>query len=232
MVRSVMLAGAACLTALIFSSMLIACAVPADKGLMTLEVFSPPEVPASFEMPLICRANTEDFGSQVFLWSASGGIIRGDGSSVRWQAPELPGEYIIDVKGANTGGMEQCGKIIANVLPFYRTKIDLEPCVNFELPLFGCGSASAVSMVRPLTTAVLKCEMPMPLIKKYRYAWQSNGGKFQGQGVKEGIAREVGWVAPGMAGDYTVTVTATDEWGGIFIGAFYCQVKPPSCCEN
>jgi hypothetical protein len=61
------------------------------------------------------------------------------------------------------------------------------------------------------------------------YKWSTTGGKLQGKGIKEGTASSVGWIAPGGAGDYVVSVTATDNKGNEASG----QVKfTVFCCTS
>ena len=188
------------------------------------------EVPASFDTVLICRVANPGNDELRFQWSSENGTMRGEGESITWNAPDMPATYIIDVKVNNTSGKEISSQASVNVLPFYRTVIDPDPEINLKLPLFGSGTVSELSLVRPLTTSEINCDAPLVDIKKYIYIWSCNGGKIQGTGVKDGTASKIGWVAPGVPGYYTVTVKITDNWGNLYTGSVYFNVVNPSCC--
>ncbi len=46
------------------------------------------------------------------------------------------------------------------------------------------------------------------------------------------LLSEVGTIAPGVPGNYTITVKAINEWGNITVASVYFQVKNPSCCGS
>ncbi len=56
------------------------------------------EVPASFETLLICRADDGGSGHLRFKWVADNGTVKGDGESITWVAPAIPGTYNVGVK--------------------------------------------------------------------------------------------------------------------------------------
>jgi len=211
---------------------LLACAQPQSQAPVIRELLYPAEVPASFDTVLICRADNPGIDELRFQWSSENGTIRGEGESITWNAPDLPATYKIDVIINNSSGKETSGQAGINVLPFYRTAIDPDPEINLKLPLFGNGTVSELSLVRPLTTSEINCDAPLVDIKKYKYIWSCNGGKIEGAGVKDGTASKIGWVAPGVPGYYTVTVKITDNWGNLYIGSVYSNVVNPSCCAK
>ena len=211
---------------------LLSCAPPQNQAPVIHELLYQAEVPASFDTVLICRVADPGNDELRFQWSAENGTIRGEGKSITWTAPNAPATYKIDVIINNASGKETSSKASMNVLPFYRTAIDPDPEINLKLPLFGSGAVSELSLVRPLTTSEINFDAPLIDIKKYKYIWSCNGGKMQGTGVKDGTASKIGWIAPGVPGYYTVTVTITDNWGNLYIGSVYSNVVNPSCCAN
>jgi hypothetical protein len=211
---------------------LLSCTPPQDQAPAINEILYTAEVPASFDTVLICRVANPGIDELRFQWSSENGTMRGEGESITWNAPDIPGTYIIDVKVNNTSGKETSSQAGMNVLPFYRTVIDPDPEINLKLPLFGSGTVSELSLVRPLTTSEINCDAPLVDIKKYKYIWSCNGGKIEGTGVKDGTASKIGWVAPGVPGYYTVTVKITDNWGNLYIGSVYSNVVNPSCCAK
>jgi len=108
--------------------------------------------------------------------------------------------------------------------------VDMSPELVLQIPIWGNSTACEVEAVRPATTAVINCVAPLTMINEYKYTWSSNGGKFQGTGVKDGTASQVGWVAPGIPGFYTVMVEIEGSNGNLYAGFAYFNVINPSCC--
>jgi len=211
---------------------LLSCVPPQNQPPVINELLYAAEVPASFDTVLICRVANPGNDELGFQWSSENGTMRGEGESITWNAPATPETYKIDVKVNNTSGKETSSKASMNVLPFYRTVIDPDPEINLKLPLFGSGAVSELSLVRPLTTSEINCDAPFIDIKKYKYIWSCNGGKIEGTGVKEGTASKIGWIAPGVPGNYTVSIKVSDNWGNLYIGSVYFNVVNPSCCAK
>jgi len=209
---------------------LLSCAPPQNQAPVNHELLYQAEVPASFDTVLICRVADPGNDKLRFRWSSENGTMRGEGESITWTAPATCGTYKIEARVINMSGLETANEASMIVLPFYRTVIDPDPEINLKLPLIGSGAVSELSLVRPLTTSEINCEAPFIDIKNYKYAWSCNGGKMQGTGVKDGSASKIGWVAPGVAGYYTVTVKITDNWGNLYTGSVYFNVVNPSCC--
>ena len=61
--------------------------------------------------------------------------------------------------------------------------------------------------VGQLRTVTLQCNAQNPNGDKLTYAWKALGGKIAGEGDT------VGWISPGVPGDFTVIVTVTDSRG-------------------
>ena len=62
-----------------------------------------------------------------------------------------------------------------------------------------------------------------------RYKWSTSNGKLQAKGMDQGIASSVTWIAPGVAGDYTVDVDIIDHAGNKGHGTVNFKVF---CCGN
>ena len=58
------------------------------------------------------------------------------------------------------------------------------------------------------TTTVIECIAEDLDGDQLTYIWSSTGGKIHGEG------KEIGWIAPGVKGEYTVNVRVTDGRGG------------------
>lgn len=211
---------------------MVSCAQLQGQAPAIREMLYPSEVPAFFDTVLMVR--TWDSGNEnlKYQWSAENGTIRGQGDSITWNSPSEYGIYKIYAKVINSSGQGRTSQCSINVVPFYRTQVDPDPEINLQLPIIGSSMVSEQSLVGPLTSAEIKCEGPSSNIKNYRYEWSCNGGKMQGTGLQDGTASIIGWLSPGVPGNYTVTVKAFDTWGGITIGSVYFLVKNPSCCGS
>jgi len=209
---------------------LLSCAPMQDQSPVISELLYPAEVPAAFDTVLISRATNSGNNRLQLKWSSENGTIRGEGESITWNAPAVYGTYKICVEAINAAGLETISQASIDVVPFYRTQIDPDPEINLRLPVFGNSMVGEQSLVRPLTNAEISCDVPFPDITNYKYEWYCNGGKTLGAGLKDGTAAKIGWISPGVPGNYTVTVMARDSWGNITVGCVYFQVKNPDCC--
>jgi hypothetical protein len=211
---------------------LLSCTPEQDQAPVIMELLYPAEVPAFFDTVLMIRASDPGDNKMQLKWSAENGTIRGEGDSITWNTPPEYGTYKIYVKAINASGHESLSQASIDVVPFYRTQVDTDPEINLELPIIGSGMVGEQSLVGPLTNAEISCEEPISNIKNYKYLWSCNGGKMQGTGLKDGTASKIGWVSPGVPGNYTVMVKAIDSWGNITVGSVYFQVKNPACCDK
>jgi len=211
---------------------LFSCTPAQDQARVSQELLCPAEVPASFDTVLLIRASDPGDNKTRFEWSAENGTIRGEGESVTWNTPPEYGTHKIDVKAINESGHESISQASIDIVPFYLTQVDPDPEINLKLPIIGSSTVSEQSLVGPLTNAEISCDTPLSNINNYKYSWSCNGGKIQGTGLKDGTASKIGWISPGVPGNYTVTVMAIDKWGNITVGSVYFQVRNPACCGS
>ncbi len=195
------------------------------------ELLYPEEIPAAFDALIVAATAENGDKSLNFQWSAENGTIRGEGRSVTWNAPNECGVYNIESRVISESGRERLGRADINVIPFYRTQVDPDPQIDLELALLGNRVAYEQSLVGPLTSAVINCSVPFADIIGYKYEWSCNGGKMQGNGIRDGAASTIGWISPGVPGNYTVSVKAVDRWGNIALGSVFFKVKNPTCCD-
>jgi len=203
-----------------------------ERAPVIRDLLYPAEMPASFDTTLICRTADPGDNKLQLVWSSENGMIRGDGESIVWTAPDVYQIYKIDVKAINISEQEVISHAAIDVVPFYPTQIDPDPEINLALPLFGSSAVYEQSLVGPLTAAEIACDVPFSNIKNYKYEWSCNGGKMIGSGIEDGTASKIGWVSPGVPGNYTVVLKAIDNWGDITVGCIYFKVKNPACCDN
>ena len=77
--------------------------------------------------------------------------------------------------------------------------------------------------IKVWTTTVIKCIVEDPDGDQLTYSWSATGGKILGEG------KEIGWIAPGIKGEYAITVRATDGRGGKAEGSITLDVF---CCDD
>ncbi|MBM4447299.1 MAG: PKD domain-containing protein [Chloroflexi bacterium] len=154
------------------------------------------------ESQIICEANDADSDNLTYQWSADGGIIKGEGSSITWVAPDTAGSYTIavtitDDKGGTVGESTTIAVIDKPNQPPTITSVTKDGNPPDE-----------ENRVRQWTTVTLQCNAQDPDGDNLSYLWRSTGGPISGEGST------VGWTSPGVNGDYTVTVVVTDGRGG------------------
>jgi hypothetical protein len=209
---------------------LLSCGTSQDRLPVSYELLYPAEVPAAFDTVLLVRTAETDNDRLRFQWSSENGTIRGEGESITWSAPAEYGLYKMDVKVIDASDRENAHQAGINVIPFYRTQADPDPEINLKLPVFSNSVVGEQCLVGPLTNAEISCDAPFSNMAGYKYEWSVNGGKIQAVGLKDGTASKIGWISPGVPGNYTVIVKAVNTWGNITVGSVYFQVKNPNCC--
>lgn len=160
------------------------------------------EVATSSESEITCKATDADGDVLNYLWSADAGEIKGGGSSITWIAPDVPGNYTIKVTVTDSKGGEATKS--TNITVVAKPN---QPPVIIKLLKDG-GPPDDENRAREWTTTTLQCIAEDPDGDKLSYMWRATGGKISGQG------NTVGWTAPGVTGEYTVTIIVTDGRGG------------------
>ncbi len=173
------------------------------------------EVPVLGNVRINCLVADADGDSLSYNWSASGGTVEGTGSEVLWVAPEAPASYTVTVVvlDGNGGRASRSLTLTAFVRPNNLPRI-------VSLTIDGAPPRD-VNSSRAYATHTLKCVAEDPDGDTLRYIWSCTGGKITGQGG------EVGWTAPGVSDDYTVTVLVSDGRGGTATETLRFSV---SCC--
>jgi len=138
----------------------------------------------------------------TYQWSADGGTIKGEGSSITWVAPDTAGSYTIEVTIADGKG----GTVSESTTIAVTDKPNQPPTIT-SLTRDG-NPLEEENRVRQWTTVTLQCNAQDPDGDNLTYLWRATGGKVNGEG------NTVGWTSPGINGDYTVTVVITDGRGG------------------
>jgi len=154
------------------------------------------------ESQIICQATDADGDVLSYWWSADGGTIKGEGSSITWAVPDTAGNYTIKVAVTDGKGGEATNSTTIAVID----KPNQPPVITSltrdgKLP-------DEENRIRQWVTVTIQCTAQDPDGDNLSYLWRATGGKITGEG------NTVGWTSPGVNGDYTVTVMVIDGRGG------------------
>ncbi|MBN1690636.1 MAG: PKD domain-containing protein [Dehalococcoidia bacterium] len=176
------------------------------------------------EGPLICACSDPDGNPLTYYWTAEKGIIKGEGQRVSWAPPEELGEYEITLKVTNDkGGEAVYSKKFTVVAP---PPPPVDTTVYLKLTPPATNSATEFRQVKGLSTPEIQCVVAGDP-SEYTFTWAANAGKLMADGLEEGKASRVGWIAPNQAGKYTVSVMVFDNAGNKAVGEVNLEVL---CC--
>jgi hypothetical protein len=160
------------------------------------------EVTTSAETEIVAKASDADGDALTYQWSADGGTITGEGSTIIWTAPATSGNYTIEVTVSDGKG----GKVSES------TAIDTIDKPNYPPVISGLTIDGAPPMnentARQWVTKTIHCNAEDPDGDQLSYLWRATGGKITGEGST------VGWTSPGVNGEYTLTVVVSDGRDG------------------
>jgi hypothetical protein len=209
----------------IFAAMtVVSCSAPAPK---VADIVGVHEWKPSQEGPLICAS--EDINGLSYSWSAENGTIKGEGKQITWTAPATPGDYAIVVKVTNMQGSQTTFKKTFKVTdnPFNNDTPDRTIYLKLSPP--ATSVVSEKSHPKIWTTTEIECVVAGTDESGLTYQWTAPTGKLAGIGLADGKAKKVGWIAPGVAGPYKVSVTVTDKSGNKATGEVNFDVY---CCKE
>jgi len=173
------------------------------------------EIPTLTETQVVCKASDADGNTLTYQWSADGGTITGEGSTITWAAPDTSDNYTIKVSVSDGKGDTVTKSITIGAV----NKPNQPPVVSG----FTIDGAPPVNenTVRQWVTKTIHCNAEDPDGDKLSYLWRATGGKITGEGST------VVWTSPGVNGDYTITVVVSDGRGGEAEGSITFKVL---CC--
>ncbi|MDD5648458.1 MAG: PKD domain-containing protein [Dehalococcoidia bacterium] len=176
------------------------------------------------ENVLICGCSDPDGNPLTYSWTAENGTIKGEGQRVSWVPPEELGEYEITLKVTNDkGGEATFSKKFTVVAP---PPPPVDTTVYLKLTPPATNAATESRQVKGLSTPEIQCVVPGDS-SEYTFTWAANAGKLMADGLEEGKASRVGWIAPNQAGKYTVSVMVADKAGNKAMGEVNLEVL---CC--
>lgn len=176
------------------------------------------------EGALMCACSDPEGNPITYYWTAEKGIIKGEGQRVSWAPPEELGEYEITLKVTNDKGGEAIfSKKFTVVAP---PPPPVDTTVYLKLTPPATYATTEFRQVKGLSTPEIQCVVPGDP-SEYTFTWAANAGKLMADGLEEGNASRVGWIAPNQAGKYTVSVMVADKAGNKAAGEVNMEVL---CC--
>jgi hypothetical protein len=163
---------------------------------------------------IYCTATDRDGDTLIFTWQPSRGIILGNGSSVRWAAPDSVGTDTVKCTIQDGHGGQDSARVILGVAAF----INHPPVISrmaADPRKMDLGSASQ-----------LTCFAGDPDSDTLTYNWASN------QGAVTGSGSAASWTAPPLAGNYVVYCTVNDGRGGEALDSIGLEVRDFSQVQN
>lgn len=196
---------------------------PDNRPPVIASVTFPGDVMAATENYIVCTVTDLDGDALTYQWSADGGTLKGEGPAITWVAPDAVGKYTVKVVVADGRGGEATQSVTLTVLS--NDDGFTNPLALLKLSMPSAQPVVEQRRVRIWTATTITCTVENTTDVNYK--WSTTGGKLQGKGIKEGTASSVVWIAPGVSGDYTVSVTATDSKGNEAKGQVAFSVP---CC--
>ncbi len=161
-----------------------------------------------------CTVEDKNNDTLSFIWSANQGIITGSGSQVRYTAPNIPGDFIIQCIIDNNHGGRDTAKITIKVSVF----INQPPVIN---------KIKAVPRKINLNSqSVLSCFASDADNDTLSYSWTSVSGIITGTGSS------VSWNSPSISGNYYIACSVSDNHGGIVKDSIQVEVRDFSIIQT
>ncbi|MDD5312496.1 MAG: hypothetical protein PHO26_05610 [Dehalococcoidia bacterium] len=184
----------------------------------------PPESYGEFQ----CIARDPDGDTLSYSWLVDNGTLMIDGNKVTWLSPDKMGTFHLTVIVSDgKGGETQFTKDLKVAYNLDGTVT--EPPVMLRMTLPSKETVTGSKRIRIWMSSPIQCIVEGENSGNLKYTWTASNGRLQGKGVNEGTASKVDWIAPGVAGDYTVDVVVTDDKGNEARGTANFEVF---CCGN
>jgi hypothetical protein len=160
---------------------------------------------------IVCDATDPDGNQLSYNWSATGGIINGEGATVTWTAPSSSGSYSVEATVSDDRGGEATGQVSITV------RTNHAPTIK--------SLVADANWTNPSGNISLVCTASDADHDQLSYEWMADGGDISGSGAT------VNWTAPEEIGVYNITVVVKDGYGGEATGKLNLTVNsgiPPT----
>lgn len=148
-----------------------------------------------------CTADDRDDDSLSYHWSATGGMIQGQGDAVLWLAPDTAGDYEITCMVTdsydNMSPDSVSEKVMISVLEYINHVPEIQSLRSSQ---YKANSGE---------TIVMYCSARDPDDDELLYEWRTD------HGVVEGTGAIVNWKCPMEQGYFTITCVVTDTYGAL-----------------
>jgi len=165
------------------------------------------------EVQIECLAKDADSDNLTYLWKADAGQISGSGPGVLWVPPGKMGTYPITLVVTDGKGGVATENISIRVVN--NADGTATPLVELTVKMGDAVTPAVVKQrIRQWMTADMLCIVDGAVsARDLTYTWSAAGGEMKGNGLEEGKANRIRWKAPGVKGDYTVSVIVKDRSG-------------------
>lgn len=175
------------------------------------DILGPDEAAVSENTSFVCWAIDPDNRNLTYEWSVSSGSVSGTDRNGTWWTPEKPGTYTITCKVTNDAGLEtvKSKDFVISALPETHKFEDKTIYLKLNLPSNDLVTVSTTCAVN--TILEIQCNVAGSEADLLTYQWNAPIGKISGNGLAEGKADRLGWIAPGTPGQYKIAVTVSDK---------------------
>ena len=198
---------------------------PEPKPPVVKDILGPQAAAVSSETLLTCWAVDPDGRKLTYEWSAEDGSVKSDGNKeAYWKTPDKLGSYAITVKVTNDAGLSDSmtKKFSVEEMPATHMYVDNTVYLKLQIP---SSEVVKISTRYPVATTVeIQCTVEGREASQLSFKWDAPIGKLSGNGLAEGKASRIGWMAPGTPGQYTVRVIVTDQAGNTATGEVSLEV--------
>jgi predicted secreted protein len=183
---------------IVLISILLHTTLANHRPVITSLIAEPEGVPPLGSCQIVCNATASHGDKLSYNWSASGGIITGEGATVTWTAPNSEPysevSYNVTVTVADSHAVA-----VTNYLTI-PVRYNRRPTITSLI--------ANAAWITPSGNLQVTCNATDPDGDNLSYEWTSTGGHISGTG------QAVNWTAPKEAGSYNVTVVVKDGYGG------------------
>ncbi len=175
------------------------------------------------------HAKDLDGDKLTYTWLADNGTLKTDGNTATWISPASMGKYNITVVVSD--GNNHDVRLTKEVTVFINADGSQTPDapIILKMSLPATDVATGAKRIRIWTAAPVECIVEGANPRDLKFTWTASNGKIQGKGLNEGTAGKVTWIAPGIAGDFTLDVLISDNNGNQAKGTVNFKVF---CCGN
>jgi hypothetical protein len=214
---------------LVVATLLIGGCAPNQLPVISnLSVNSEGEIDTGVSYQIECAASDPDEDELSYAWSADGGNISGEGSTINWTAPEAPGAYIITVQVTDGRDGKATTQLTVNVVapnhpPTIENLVVTAEHSYLKEATVGYTTTEIAYKVLQGKAYQIECTASDPDGDELLFEWSADGGDISGESAV------VTWTAPPQGGEVTVTVKVSDSRGGTATESIVFTVETCPC---